>query len=94
MRPDLARPRPPAPAHGPADRAVPPASVLRRHAVNLPLDADEVNPDGMMGGDPALASAEIGRAIFEHLTGFCARFVAHFRHLRSPRDIAGRGHGR
>ena len=54
--------------------------------VNLPLDADEVDPEGMMGGDASLASAEIGRALFDHLTAHCARFVTHFRACdpRSP----------
>lgn len=47
--------------------------------VNLPLDAHEVNADGMLGGDAQLASAEAGRRIFEHVTGFVARFVAHMR---------------
>ena len=55
--------------------------------VNLPLDADEVNPDGMMGGDPGLSSPEIGRAIFDHLTTHCARFVSHFAAC-NPRDPA------
>ncbi len=56
--------------------------------VNLPLDADELNPDGMMGGDPCLSTPEIGRAIFDHLTDHCARFVTHFATC-DPRSLSG-----
>lgn len=56
--------------------------------VNLPLDADEVNPDGMIGGDPDLSTPEIGRAIFDHLTAHCARFVTHFAAC-DPRSLSG-----
>lgn len=57
--------------------------------VNLPLDAHELSPVGMLGGDPSLASSEIGRAIFDHLANYCARFATHFRNC-DPRDpVAG-----
>ncbi len=54
--------------------------------VHLPLNCDEVNADGMLGGDPVLASAENGRRIVEHIVGFCSRFVEHMRgwDMRSP----------
>ncbi|PZX14872.1 creatinine amidohydrolase [Palleronia aestuarii] len=89
MRPDLATPSVRAAAFGlPTVGA---GGVLFDGAtIALPLDADEVNPDGMMGGDPALASAEIGRAIFEHLVDHCARFVTHLAE-RDPRDPMGTG---
>lgn len=47
-------------------------------AVNLPLDAHEVNADGMLGGDATLASAEAGRRIFDHLVAHCAGFAREF----------------
>ncbi len=78
MRPDLMRPSAPATAFG-----LPGASCAGARfegvQVNLPLDAHEVNADGMLGGDASLASAEAGRAIFEHLTGLCARLASHLR---------------
>ncbi|TKT78354.1 creatininase family protein [Aquamicrobium sp. LC103] len=54
--------------------------------VQLPLDATEINADGMLGGDATLASAEIGREIVDHIVGFAARFVEHFQHC-DPRDV-------
>jgi creatinine amidohydrolase len=47
--------------------------------VHVPLNCHEVNADGMLGGDPSLASAEIGRRIVDHIVGFCGRFVDHMR---------------
>ena len=54
--------------------------------VHVPLNCHEVNADGMLGGDASLASAEKGQRIFEHIVGFCSRFVEHMRDLdmRSP----------
>lgn len=89
--PDLMRPDLQTPAHRNPILGLPAAGsggVLFEGApVTLPINTDEVNPDGMLGGDPALSSAKIGRAIFEHLTAHCARFVAHFAAC-DPRDIA------
>lgn len=86
MRPDLIAPATPGRVFGlPTVGAA--GVAFEGVAVNLPLDADEVNGDGMLGGDPRLANAETGRAIFEHLTGHCARFVAHFRQC-DPRSLA------
>ena len=78
MRPDLARPTT---RYQAMDLPITGATGVRFEGMplNLPLNADEVNPDGMMGGDPSLASAEKGRAIFDHLTGVCARLVAHLQ---------------
>lgn len=78
MRLDLARPAAQAPIMGLPSNGT--AGVrFEAMEVYLPVDAEEVNPDGMLGGDATLASAEAGRAIFEHLTETCARFVAHLR---------------
>lgn len=54
--------------------------------VNVPLNCHEVNADGMLGGDPLLATAEKGERIVQHLVGFCSRFVDHMRafDMRSP----------
>ena len=76
LRPDLARPATRSTALG-----LPVTGVrgvrFEGQEVLLPLDAAEVNPDGMLGGDPALASAEAGAALFEHVTRFCAGFARH-----------------
>lgn len=84
MRPDLIRPSIPAPAFGLADTS---ASGVKFEGVqvNVPLNAHEVNRDGMLGGDAQLASAEAGRRIYEHVSEFVARFVAHMRQC-DPRD--------
>lgn len=85
MRPDLLRPAVPYMADG---LPIAGANSVRFEdmTVNLPLNADEVNPDGMMGGDASLASAEIGEKIFEHLSSVCTRFVAHLQDS-DPRDL-------
>lgn len=85
MRPDLIRPAAPHQAIG---LPIAGAGGVRFEGlpINLPLNADEVNPDGMMGGDATLASAETGRAIFDHLVGVCTRFVAHLQTC-DPRDL-------
>lgn len=84
MRPDLIRPAMPAAAWGLTGASVSGAR-FDGVAVNLPLNADEVNPDGMLGGDAHLASAEAGRVIFEHLADLAARFAQHWRGC-DPRD--------
>ena len=89
MRPDLARPAVRGTAMG-LPMTGPSGVLFEGLPVNLPLDADEVNPDGMLGGDPALASAEIGGLLFDHLAGHVARLVAHLR-CCDPRDIAKAG---
>ncbi len=90
MRPDLMRASGRATAFGLPVTGVS-AVQFGEMAVNLPLDAHELNPDGMLGGDAALASAAAGEAIFEHLTTACADLVAHLRDT-DPRDpMAGAG---
>jgi creatinine amidohydrolase len=85
MRPDLIQPSTPYTATG---LSISGANGVQFEdmTVNLPLNANEVNPDGMMGGDATLASAEIGQKIFEHLTGVCTRFVAHMQNS-DPRHL-------
>ncbi|PZX56332.1 creatininase family protein [Cereibacter changlensis] len=87
MRPDLMQAARPAEAMGLPSIG---ASGVRFEglAVNLPLDGHELHPDGMFGGDPALASAEAGERIVEHLTGYCARLVAHLRQHDPRRPVA------
>ena len=85
MRPDLVRPATPSQAFGlPTDGVA--AVSFEGLPVQMPLDVTEVNPDGMLGGDPTLADAAIGARVVEHITGFTARFVAHFRRC-DPRRV-------
>lgn len=82
-RPDLIRPSGTPRAYGQ------PATVaglsFEGAALHLPLNAEEINPDGMLGGDARLASAEAGRAFFDHLTHKVARLVALLQ-AGDPRD--------
>ena len=89
MRPDLARPALRGTATG-LPITGPSGVTFEGMPVNLPLDADEVNPDGMLGGDPALSTAEIGAAIVDYLAGYCARFAAHWQRC-DPRDLSQGG---
>lgn len=78
LRPDHARPSVRSKAFGLPTGGV--SNVqFEGMSIQIPLNCDEVNPDGMMGGDPSLASAEIGKRLVDHLVGFCARFVDHMR---------------
>lgn len=45
--------------------------------VQVPLELDEIAPNGVFGADPRLCSAETGRRLSEELVGIGARFVAH-----------------
>lgn len=88
MRPDLMRPS----IASPAFRLAATTTAGARFEgvqVNLPLNAEEVNADGMLGGDATIASAEAGSRIFEHVTGVVARFVEHMRHCdpRNPFNV-------
>lgn len=84
LRPDLTRPSVRGTALG-LPMTGPAGITFQGQGVYLPLNATEVNPDGMLGGDPTRASAEIGRALVEHLVGFCADFVGHLAGS-DPRD--------
>ena len=55
-------------------------------SVSLPITTDEVDPLGLIGGDPRLSNARIGAAITEHIVQVSARFVRHFRNT-DPRNI-------
>lgn len=87
MRMDLARPSVRAKAFG-----LPTGGVnniqFEGMPVHVQLNCHEVNADGMLGGDPLLASAEKGARMVEHLVGFCARFVGHMRGC-DMRSVAG-----
>lgn len=77
MRPDLIRPSVAASAFGlPSSTA---GVRFEASQVNLPLNAEEINADGMLGGDASLASAEAGKRLFDHVTGHVARFAEHLR---------------
>ncbi|MDS1138132.1 creatininase family protein [Nitratireductor indicus] len=92
MRTDLMRPSVPSPAFGLPGSST--AGVrFEGMQVNLPLNADEVNADGMLGGNAGLASAEAGRRIFEHVTGTVARFVEHMRLCDPRRPFAAEASG-
>ncbi|MER2622805.1 MULTISPECIES: creatininase family protein [Pseudomonadota] len=54
--------------------------------VAVPLDALDVNPHGLIGGNSRLSSAEIGAAFAEHIISFAAEFVKHFRNC-DPADL-------
>ncbi|WHA44087.1 creatininase family protein [Agrobacterium larrymoorei] len=60
--------------------------VAQRMPVTVPLDCHEVNDDGVLSGDPQLATAQKSERIFYHLVGFCSRFVDHIHafNMRSP----------
>ena len=82
-RPDLIRPSAPARALGlPATVS---GATFEGAALHVPLNAEEINAEGMLGGDARLASAEAGRVFFDHLTEKVARLVAHLART-DPRD--------
>ncbi len=46
--------------------------------VTVPVEYNEIAPNGVRTGDPALCSPETGAALVEQLTEIGARFVAHY----------------
>lgn len=46
--------------------------------IHVPVELDELAPNGVRAGDPRLCSAETGRQLAEELAAFGARFVRHF----------------
>ena len=46
--------------------------------VQVPVEVDEIAPNGVCRGDPRASSAERGALLIEHLTEIGARFVSHF----------------
>ncbi|PKP89877.1 MAG: creatininase [Alphaproteobacteria bacterium HGW-Alphaproteobacteria-16] len=57
--------------------------------VQLPLDVTEVAANGVGQGDPVHSSAEIGRAMTQHLIGAVADFITHFRACDPTRPDLG-----
>ncbi len=47
--------------------------------INVPLDGDEINETGIVGGDPSVASAAIGERIVESIVELAVDFVRHFK---------------
>lgn len=89
LRPDLMRPSTRGTALG-LPMTGPAGISFQGQGVYLPLNATEVNADGMLGGDPSRASAANGRAIVDHLVEFCAGFASHLA-ASNPRDMLGKG---
>jgi creatinine amidohydrolase len=85
VRPDLVAEKQPKRAYGLPTTGVNSAS-FDGIAVNLPLDVTEVTGNGIISGDPRLASAAIGQQICEFVVDATARFVRHWRGVdpRSP----------
>jgi creatinine amidohydrolase len=46
--------------------------------IAIPVEYDEIAPDGVRSGDPRLCSPETGAALVEQLTELGARFVKHY----------------
>lgn len=86
MRPDLVREPERQSAFGLPTAGVR-AVTFEGLPVALPLDVTDVEPNGLLGGDPRLATAEIGAAITDHLVGFITRFCQHFRRC-TPRAMS------
>jgi len=54
--------------------------------VSLAVDVTDRCRNGITGGDPAVASAERGAAIVEHLVGLATRFAVHLRDADTTTD--------
>lgn len=85
LRPDMIRPSGKGLAMG-LPMSGPSGVTFDGLAVNLPLEADEVNADGMLGGDATRASADVGRQVVDHLVGLIAGFTRHLAKC-DPRDL-------
>jgi creatinine amidohydrolase len=86
MRMDLAAPRQARDALGLKTVGVR-AVQFEDSTIELPLDVTDVTANGVMGGDSGMASAEKGAKIADWITGYTARFIAHFR-AQDPRRLA------
>jgi creatinine amidohydrolase len=64
--------------------------VFERGSVDLPIDAFELTDDGVIAGDPRLATAAIGGEIFGWIVEWVAGFGRHFKAC-DPRVIEGPG---
>lgn len=85
LRPDLVSKSPKKTAFGMATDGVQGASFKGTH-IAMPFDVTDVTDNGIISGDPTLASAEAGRLITEWLVNFTTDFVAHWRAC-DPRNI-------
>jgi creatinine amidohydrolase len=55
-----------------------PTASFEGAEVGIPVELDEMAPNGVRAGDPRLCSAETGAAVAEQLTEIGARFVRYF----------------
>jgi creatinine amidohydrolase len=55
-----------------------PTASFEGSEIGIPVELDEMAPNGVRAGDPRLCSAETGAALAEELTEIGARFVRHF----------------
>lgn len=62
------------------------AASLDGLEVNLPLYVTEHCDDGIIGGDPALASAAAGQAIAGHIVAASVKLVRHLQTVAHPGD--------
>ncbi len=56
--------------------------------MHVPIEMNEIGPNGVWAADPSLASPETGRALAEALTDHGVRFVRHYA-ARTPWPTAG-----
>ena len=89
LRPDLISKSPKKSAFGMATDGVQ-GATYKGAPIAMPLDVTDVTDNGIISGDPTLATAEAGRFITEWLVNFTADFVAHWRSC-DPRNINDAG---
>ena len=61
-------------------------STFQGAPVAMPLDVTDVTDNGIISGDPTIATAEAGKLIVDWLVDFTTQFVAHWRAC-DPRKI-------
>ena len=62
-----------------------PTASFEGAEVGIPVELDEMAPNGVRAGDPRLCSAETGAALAEQLAETGARFVGHFAEQTATR---------
>ena len=77
MRPDLVPDPAPAPVVGGYAVSGFGTATFGGAEVGLPLEVEQIAPNGVFVGDPRLCSAETGRAVVERLAEIGARLAAH-----------------
>jgi creatinine amidohydrolase len=55
-----------------------PTASFEGTEIGIPVELDEMAPNGVRAGDPRLCSAETGAALAKELVEICARFVRHY----------------